>query len=486
MKYEDFLAIYHTGPEAVFELLESMSKMIALLEEQVSEIPALRERVAELEARLNMNSHNSSKPPSTDEFVKPKSRRKKSGRPSGGQKGHPGHTLKMTDNPDHIVVHRVDSCSSCGGPMERTQTEDYEKRQVFDLPPLRLETTEHRAERIKCPNCGRISKAAFPEAVTQPVQYGNNLKSLCIYLKDYQLLPWSRLTEFVKDVFHHPISEGTLFNINRAAHTALEAVEQEIKGQIVDSKVANVDETGMRVLGKRQWLHVASTSNLTHYAYHAKRGTEATDHIGILPNFNGTAIHDFWKPYLTYQCSHALCNAHHIRELIAILEITGQQWPQQMIDLLLEIKAEVEERKGIANAFEPDTITDFEYRYGCIIKNGYTENPPPDKPQEKKRGRLKQSKARNMLDRLSNFQRETLAFMYDFNVPFENNQAERDLRMMKVKQKISGTFRSDLGAEMFCRTRGYVSTARKNSITVLKAINSALAGNPFLPDSGVG
>jgi transposase len=486
MKYEDFLDIYHTGPEAVFEMLESMSKMIALLEEQVSEIPALRERVAELEARLNMNSSNSSKPPSTDEFNKPKSRRKKSGRLSGGQKGHPGHTLKMTDNPDHIVVHRVDSCSSCGGPMERTQTEDYEKRQVFDLPPLRLETTEHRAERIKCPHCDRISKAAFPEAVTQPVQYGNNLRSLCIYLKDYQLLPWLRLTEFFRDVFHHPISQGTLFNINCATHKALKTVEQEIKQQIVDSKVANVDETGMRVLGKRHWLHVASTNNLTSYGYHAKRGSEATDHIDILPRFKGTAVHDHWKPYLTYQCSHALCNAHHIRELIAILEITGQQWPQQMIDLLLEIKAAVEERKGIANAFEPDTITDFKYRYGCIIKNGYTENPPPNKPQEKKRGRVKQSKARNMLDRLSNFQSQTLAFMYNFNVPFENNQAERDLRMMKVKQKISGTFRSDLGAGMFCRTRGYISTARKNSITILNAINSALAGNPFLPDSGSG
>jgi transposase len=484
MKYEEFLSIYHTGPEAVFEMLESMSKTIALLEQQVSELPDLRKQVAELEARLNMNSRNSSKPPSSDEFSKPKSRRKKSGRPSGGQKGHPGNTLRMVDAPDHIVVHRVDSCSSCGGPLERIETEDYEKRQVFDLPPLKLETTEHRAERVKCPHCGCISKAAFPEAVTQPVQYGNNLKSLCVYLKDYQLLPWARLTEFVKDVFHHPISEGTLFNITHAAHTALEAVTQEIKGQIVDSDVANVDETGMRVLGKRQWLHVASTNNLTHYAYHAKRGKQATDDIDILPNFNGTAVHDFWKPYFIYKCYHALCNAHHIRELIAILEITGQQWPQQMIDLLLEIKAAVEERKGIANAFEPDTIIDFEYRYGCIIKNGYTENPLPDEIPKKKRGRAKQSKARNMLDRLSNFQSETLAFMYNFNVPFENNQAERDLRMMKVKQKISGTFRSELGAEMFCRTRGYISTARKNSIALLAAINSALAGNPYLPDSG--
>lgn len=480
MKYDEFLGIYHTGPEAVFELLESKSKTISLLEEQVW---SQRERVAELEARLNMNSHNSSKPPSTDEFSKPKSRRKKSGRPSGGQIGHPGHTLRMTDNPDHIVIHQVGSCSSCGGHLEGIATEDYEKRQVFDLPLLKLETTEHRAERVKCHHCGCINKAPFPEAVTQPVQYGNNTKSLCIYLKDYQLLPSARLTEFVKDVFHHPISEGTLFNITHEAHTALEAVTQEIKQQIVDSDVTNVDETGIRVLGKRHWLHVASTNNLTHYGYHVKRGAEATDRIDILPMFKGTAVHDHWKPYLTYKCSHALCNAHHIRELIAIQEITGQQWPQQMIDLLLEIKAAVGERKGISNAFEPDTITDFECRYECIIENGYQENPLSAETPKKKRGRTKQSKAKNMLDRLHNYRQETLAFMYKFHVPFENNQAERDLRMMKVKQKISGTFRSELGAEMFCRTRGYISTTRKNSVPVLNAIKSALAGNPFVPDS---
>lgn len=468
MKYEDFLDIYHSGPEAVFELLEIMSKTIVLLE-----------------ARLNMNSHNSSKPPSTDEFCKPKSRREKSDNPSGGQKGHPGHTLKMTDNPDHIVVHRIDSCSNCGGHLEEIETPDYEKRQVFDLPPLKLEVTEHRCERRKCPHCGSISKSTFPEDVTQSVQYGNNVKSLCIYLNEYQLLPSDRLTEFFGDVFHHTISEGTLFNINRATYEALESVEVEIKDRVAAANVVNFDETGIRVGGKRQWLHVASTHNLTHYAYHAKRGTEATDQIDILPRFKGTAVHDFWKPYLTYKCFHALCNAHHIRELIAILEITGQEWPQEMIDLLLEIKAAVAERKGIANTLELEQISIYEQKYQQIIERGYLKNPPPDEPPKKKRGKVKQSKARNLLNRLCNYQRETLAFMYDFNVPFENNLAERDVRMMKVKQKISGTFRSDLGAKMFCRIRGYISTARKNSIPVLTAIKSALAGNPYIPDSGL-
>lgn len=484
MKYKDFLGIYHSGPEAVFELLEGMSKKIVLLEKQLSKLPALDTQVADLQARIQMNSRNSSKPPSTDEFVKPKSRREKSDKPSGGQKGHSGHTLKMTTTPDIIVTHRMDSCSNCGEHLELIENPDYEKRQVVDLPPLKLEVTEHRGERGECPHCGCISKSAFPEGVTQSVQYGNNLKSLCIYLKEYQLLPYDRLTEFCKDVFSHTISEGTLFNFNCATYKALESVEVKIMDQIAASNVVHFDETGVRVSGIRQWLHVASTPDLTHYAYHAKRGSKATDDIGILPIFIGTAVHDFWRPYFTYLCLHALCNAHQIRELIAIKERTGQKWSQEMIDLLLEIKAAVEERKSIANAFEPEQIDSYQQRYQQIIKRGYLKNPPPKKPTKKKPGRIKQSKARNMLDRLSNYQKETLAFMHDFNVPFENNLAERDLRMMKVKQKISGTFRSELGAKMFCRIRGYISTARKNSIPVLTAIKSALAGNPFIPDSG--
>lgn len=484
MKYKDFLSIYHTGPEAVFELLESMSKTIALLEEQVSELPALRKRVAELEAQLNMNSRNSSKPPSTDEFVKPKSRRKKSGRPSGGQKGHSGNTLEMTDNPDNTVIHLVERCSNCGRSLKRIKAEDCERRQVFDLPSLKLEVTEYQAESKCCPHCRCISKAAFPENVALPVQYGDNLKALSIYLNQYQLLPYKRLKEFCRDIFHHSLSEGTLFNTNYAIYKALETVEEEIKERICAADVANVDETGIRVLGKRQWLHVTSTKNLTFYAHHPKRGTEATNQIGILPRFKGSVVHDFWKPYLTYSCSHVLCNAHNLRELIAILELTGQQWPQEMINLLLEIKEAVSKTNGISDALKPEEITNFEYKYACIIERGYLENPISAETPKKKRGRTKQSKAKNMLDRLHNYRQETLAFMYDFDVPFENNQAERDLRMMKVKQKISGTFRSEMGAKMFCRIKGYISTARKNSVPVLHAIKSALKGNPFIPDSG--
>jgi hypothetical protein len=231
-------------------------------------------------------------------------------------------------------------------------------------------------------------------------------------------------------------------------------------------------------------MHVASTEKLTHYAYHTKRGSEATDAIGILPEFQGTAVHDFWKSYLNYKCSHALCNAHHIRELTGIMELTGQKWPQEMIDLLLEIKEAVENRKAQAKELYPKQIVAFEQKYDEILQKGFLVNPPPVK-ERGKRGRPKQSKAKNLLDRLQGYRKETLAFMYDFQVPFDNNLAERDLRMVKVKQKISGVFRSNYGAKMYCRIRGYISTARKNSVPVLAAIKSALEGNPFVPNLNI-
>jgi len=476
MKYEQFLKIYQEGPEAVYklfmEIIETNAKRTALLEE----------RIKELEARLNKNSRNSNKPPSTDEFVKPKSSRKKSGKATGGQKGHKGHTLKMTDEPDQTVKHSVATCRGCGHSLEEVPPHEVERRQVFDLPPLKIIATEHQVESKVCPDCGLENKASFPERVDLPVQYGNNLKGLLIYLNQYQMIPYERLVELVQDVFGHPISEGTLFNANRAAYEALASAEEEVIKQLINSSVIHVDETGMRVEGKRQWLHVTSTEALTHYAYHAKRGAEATADIGILPEYKGVSVHDFWKPYLKYDCDHALCNVHHVRELTGIIEQTGQQWPQEMLDLLLEIKTVVDERRAAATELNPEEIKSFEHRYDQIIAKGYAENPPPPADSVKKtRGRKKQSKAKNLLDRLAEHQRETLSFMHNFNVPFDNNQAERDLRMMKVKQKISGVFRSDQGAKIFCRIRGYISTAGKNSIPVLEAVRIALEGSPFVP-----
>jgi len=479
MKREDILSVYVAGPEAVIKLINSLTATIAKLEEQVIE---LKERVKTLEDRLNKNSHNSSKPPSTDNFVRVKSQRQKSGKPVGGQKGHPGHTLKMVDNPEHTVIHGVSVCKRCGKSLETVEATTYERHQVFDLPPIKVEVTEHRAESKICPYCGCLNKATFSKEAQRPVQYGPRLRSIGIYLSQYQLLPYERISELFADLFGHQLSQATLVNANKTAYEVLEPVEEEIKQQVIASPVAHFDETGLYINGKREWLHVASAEKLTYYAAHPKRGHEATDEIGILPEFQGTAVHDFWKPYLRYLCHHALCNAHHLRDLTGILEQDKQEWPKEMIDLLLKIKEDVEEKKAIANQLEPVQIKSFEEKYDQIIQKGLAENPPPiTLDQPKRRGRKKQSKAKNLLDRLKKYRQETLAFMYDFSIPFDNNQAERDIRMMKVQQKISGTFRSSQGAKDFCRIRGYISTLRKNFLSVIDAIQSALEGNPFIP-----
>jgi len=479
MKREDILSVYKAGPEAVIKLVNSLTTIIDELEEQIIE---LKERVKTLEDRLNKNSHNSSKPPSTDNFVKPKTQRQKSGRSVGGQKGHPGRTLKMVDDPNYTIIHQVSVCKKCGHSLKEIQADSYERRQVFDLPPIKVEVTEHQAESKICPYCGCLNKATFSKEAQQPVQYGPRLRSIGIYLNQYQLLPYERISELFADLFGHQLSEATLVNTNKTFYEILEPVEEKIKQEVIASAAIHFDETGLYIEGKREWLHVASTEILTFYAAHPKRGHEATDEIGILPKFQGTAVHDFWKPYFRYLCQHALCNAHHLRELTFILEQDKQEWPKEMIDLLLKIKEDVEKKKAIANQLEPLQIKSFEEEYDQIIQKGLAENPPLITfNQPKKRGRKKQSKAKNLLDRLKKYRQETLAFMYDFSVPFDNNQAERDIRMMKVQQKISGTFRSSQGAKSFCRIRGYISTVRKNFLSVIDAIQSAFEGNPFIP-----
>ena len=480
MKYEQFLEFYNAGPEPVYKLLLSIIETNKVLVDKVSslsqQVTLQDERIKELESQLNKNSRNSSKPPSTDEFIKPKSQRKKTGKSSGGQKGHKGHHLKMSDHPDRSIVHTVKSCFGCGKTLEGISPVKTERRQVHDIPRPKMEVVEHIVENKLCPCCGTHNKASFPDGTTHPAQYGDNLKGFLVYLNQYQLIPYDRLVELIQDLFGHTVSEGTLFNTNRTVYEALKTAEEQIAEQLTAASVVHVDETGMRVEGKRQWVHVVATPKLTHYAYHAKRGSDATNEIAILPGFKGTAVHDFWKPYLNYKCDHALCNAHHLRELTGLMELTGQKWPQKMVELLLKIKDAVAEKEKVA----PHEISSFETEYARIVAEGFSANPPPVK-EKGKRGRTKQSRSRNMLNRLHEYRRETLAFMYDPKVPFDNNLAERDLRMLKVKQKISGVFRSDLGAKMFCRIRSYVSTARKNSVPVLDAIKSALAGKPFIP-----
>ena len=484
MKKEQFIELCKNDPEEVFKLFCVMGETITTLQAQVvalnAQVESLQAEVNELKARLGQNSKNSNKPPSSDEFFKPKSTRKKSGKKSGGQKGHPGHTLKMSDNPDRIIVHRENSCNDCGCSLVGQPVKSKERRQSFDVPPPKPEITEHVSETVCCPDCGKLNKAQFPPEITQPVQYGPNLLTQLVYLSQYQLIPYNRVVEFVHDIYGLHLSEATVYKAIKTAFDNLEPVEEIIVEQLKASPVINVDETGVRVENKLQWLHVASTEFLTHYMWHPKRGSKATNEIGILPNYGGVIIHDYWKSYYKYSCDHSLCNVHNIRELTGIYELTKEQWAQDMIDLLLEIKERVDELKQKPQPLSTAEKDVFKKRYDQIVATGYSANPPPE--PSKKRGRTKQGKVRNMLNRLSEHRHEVLAFMEDYRIAFDNNQAERDLRMTKVRQKISGVFRSPTGADMFSRIRGYISTARKNSVSAFSAITGVFHGKPFIPE----
>jgi len=473
------------GEEAVVALFSGVT---AQVEELASQLEKQAGMLKDLQARLSKNSRNSGKPPSGDGYSKPKrttSLRKSGQKPNGGQPGHKGHTLERSDNPDHTETYKPDECKNCRTSLEEVPAVGEEERQVYDIPAIRIEVAAHRAEIKICPGCGTENRGEFPENVERGVRYGTGVKIWAAYFGNQHHVPLERTAQIIEDLTGHGISEGSLLKASEELSERVRPSTEATAELLRDAEVLKTDETGLRVKGKLHWLHVASSDLLTHYNVHEKRGKEATDAAGILSEFEGTMLHDHWKSYFGYKnCSHALCNAHHLREL----EFIGKQYEQayagDMAELLLEIKEAAEKLKPDRDGFGSEEIGNFERRYDEIVNRGFSDNPFTP-PKEKKRGRVKKTPPLNLLIRLRDYRTETLAFMYDFRVPFDNNAAERDVRMMKVKQKVSGCFRTFEGAERFACIRGYISTARKNSRNIFEAIRDAFNGDPFIPGAAV-
>jgi transposase len=455
---------------SVKELLKKESDLSPALR---SALEVLLILVTLLLNRITLNSKNSSKPPSTDPNRKKSGKQGKSDRKPGGQKGRNGTTLEQVDDPDEVTELKVDRRTLPKGPQY--QEVGHEIRQVIDIDISRF-VTEYRAQILE-DNQGHRFVACFPEGVNRAVQYGVNLKANAVYMSQYQLIPYDRIRDHFQDQMHIPVSAGSVFNFNKDAYDRLESFGQWAKTQLAHSDLMHADETGINIGGKRHWLHCASNASLTWFYPHAKRGTEAMDEMGILPFFNGVLCHDHWKPYYHYECIHALCNAHHLRELERAWEQDHQQWAKQMQALLIDIAKAVEDAGG---RLPPDETERWRQAYRKLLEKAQTECPAPDESQRKgKRGRLKRSKARNLLERLRDFEQDVLRFVDLESVPFTNNQGENDLRMTKVQQKISGCFRSMEGARIFCRVRSYLSTCRKQGMTATHALTLLFQGkNP--------
>jgi transposase len=461
---------------------EAIGALQQQLRVQEQEMSLLKQQVQELQERLKKDSHNSHLPPSSDRFGRQRrSLRKKSGKKAGGQEGHAGTTLHRSETPDEVIVHAVECCGTCQRDLRGVASQAVERRQVVDLPPKRLVITEHQAEAKVCPVCQQVTQADFPQEVRAPVQYGPAFGAVAVYLVQQQLLPYERACEVMQDLLGPTMSVGTVQALVQRCAEHLVPVEKRLKEALRQAEVLHQDETGLYVAGKRHWMHVSATEQLTHYQVHAKRGKEALDEIGILADFHGVSVHDGWQSYWQYACDHALCNVHHLRELAFLSEEQQQVWADQMSTLLLDIKAAVEQARAQGRTnLHPLEVQDWKARYEALLDEGYQANPPEPPPVSKK-GRRKQSAARNLLDRLSTHQEAVLLFLDNFAVPFDNSLAERDIRMVKVQQKISGCFRSLLGAQAFCRIRGYLSTLRKQGLPVLSALEQALCGHPVFP-----
>src|SRR5438105_4017128 len=445
-------------------------------EELIALVAALRAQIAELERRLGLNSSNSGKPPSSDGLKKParmSSLRERSGKKPGRQKGHKGETLRQVTEPNEVVNHYPPACSMCGVGLDPETSVGHSTRQVFDLPqPQPLVVTEHRAHDCQCPACGAKTRAPFPDGVNAPVQSGARITAFVIYLLHYQLLPENRLAALMADLFGVKVAAATIARMSRTCAERLRGFAQTVRDLVAGAPVKHMDETGFRIGGKTQWLHVASTALLTFYRVCARRGS-------LLANAAGIVVHDHWKPYYTMQgVLHALCNAHHLRELKALVEIEKEDWARKMQQLLRRAchAANLARQRDVA--LKPPLIECFERRYDAIVAEGLAFHQAqvplakaPIKGGGKRRGRTPRRTGHNLLLRLATRKQDTLRFLHDPTVPFTNNQAERDGRMMKLRQKISGGFRSLQGAIDFALIRSFVSTARKQGWNIIDALS---------------
>jgi transposase len=459
--------------------LDGLSKddVIALLLAQearhAAEMAALRGQIAELERRLGLNSSNSGKPPSSDGLKKPprvSSLREPSGKQSGGQKGHPGETLRRSETPDAVIDHYPSNCAACAAPLTAAMATDCVARQVFDLPePRPLIVTEHRAHGCRCAACGRQTRSAFPDWVTAPVQYGQRIGAVVLYLLHYQLLPEQRLAALMADVFGVPLVTATIARISQDCAERFQGLAAAVRDRVAAAPVKHLDETGFRIGGRTQWLHIASTTLLTFYRVSTRRGS-------LLANLTGIVVHDHWKPYYTLTgVLHALCNAHHLRELKALVEIEKEDWACRMQRLLRRACHAVNLAREQDVPLKPRLIALIERRYIAIVADGLAfHEAQPALTKTRPRGRPPRRVGHNLLLRLSTYQQDVLRFLTDPRVPFTNNLAERDGRMMKLRQKISGGFRSDEGAKNFAVIRSVLSTARKQGWHIL----ATLTGDP--------
>jgi len=452
--------------------------LLAVVDQQAKRIKELEKRVHELERQLGQNSNNSSKPPSSDGLRKPTNLRTPGGK-KGAPKGHEGTTLYFVDQPDEIIVHALSTCLGCLASLDAVESQNYEKRQVFDLPPPRIWVTEHRAEKKCCPQCGLQQKASFPDRIHAPTQYGEGFAAWTAYLHAYQMLPLERITRLFADLTGYQPSEATLLSSLQTMFQSLEGAEQTIRTQLFQKFVVHADETGCRIGGKTHWMHVVSDADWTLLGVHPKRGSQGMDELGFFPFYIGTVVHDCLPVYFKeiYSFDHALCNAHLLRECQGIVEYDGHEWATQMKELLQESWKLVQSSRQDGTVLPKHAIEAMKNRYDDILESGKGEwEKDAVRAKTGPRGRKIKSKAANLGERLRIHKESIIRFLWDDHIPFDNNQAERDLRMVKVKQKVSGSFRTESGAKKFARMRSVISTLLKQQLPVLSSLTNAIRG----------